>query len=271
MFPQTNWATSRVLQANGCDVVIPKSQVCCGAIHYHSGAAGPALEFAARNAAAFDVATLDAVIVNVAGCGSMLKDYGHIAEEAAAKEPSPRPSPVGMGEGEENPRPIQMGRGQGEGSSPAKAPTVLAQFASKVRDVSEFLADLSPVPPPGELRLRAVYHDACHLVHAQRVREQPRSLLALVPGLELVPLPESEVCCGAAGSYNLTEPEMSERLSQRKLRNILSCTPQAVITGNAGCSLQIQAALRRIGSPIWVAHPMDVLDLSYRKAQPPTT
>ncbi|HEV8068298.1 MAG TPA: heterodisulfide reductase-related iron-sulfur binding cluster [Planctomycetaceae bacterium] len=271
MFPQTNWATARVLQANGCDVVIPKSQVCCGAIHYHSGAEGPALEFAARNAAAFDVASLDAVIVNVAGCGSMLKDYGHIAEEAAVKEPSPRPSPIGMGEGEENPRPILMGRGQGEGSSPAKSPTVLGQFASKVRDVSEFLAELGPIPPPGELRLRAVYHDACHLVHAQRVREQPRSLLALVPGLELVPLPESEVCCGAAGSYNLTEPEMSERLSQRKLHNILSCTPQAVITGNAGCSLQIQAALRRIGSPIWVAHPMDVLDLSYRKAQPPTT
>jgi glycolate oxidase iron-sulfur subunit len=93
--------------------------------------------------------------------------------------------------------------------------------------------------------------------------------LALVRGLELVPLPESEVCCGAAGSYNPTEPEMSERLSQRKLRNILACDPQVVITGNAGCSLQIQAALRRAGSPIWVAHPMDVLDLTYREAQPP--
>jgi glycolate oxidase iron-sulfur subunit len=252
MFPQTNWATARVLQANGCDVVVPKSQVCCGAIHYHSGAEGPALEFAARNAAAFDVASLDAVIVNVAGCGSMLKDYGHIAEEA-----------------------LHGAQENSTGGQPAATPTgahsadSVARFASKVRDVSEFLAELGPIPPPGELRLRAVYHDACHLVHAQRVREQPRTLLALVPGLELVPLPESEVCCGAAGSYNLTEPEMSERLSQRKLRNILACTPQAVITGNAGCSLQIQAALRRAGSPIWVAHPMDVLDLSYRKAQPP--
>jgi|HubBroStandDraft_6_1064221.scaffolds.fasta_scaffold163603_2 glycolate oxidase iron-sulfur subunit len=253
MFPQTNWATARVLQANGCDVVVPKSQVCCGAIHYHSGAEGPALDFAARNAAAFDVASLDAVIVNVAGCGSMLKDYGHIAEEASHRAQG---NAIG-GKAASATRPV------------AHRTESVAKFASKVRDVSEFLAELGPLPPSGELRFRAVYHDACHLVHAQRVREQPRSLLALVPGLELVPLPESEVCCGAAGSYNLTEPEMSERLSQRKLRNILACDPQVVITGNAGCSLQIQAALRRAGSPIWVAHPMDVLDLSYRKAQPP--
>jgi glycolate oxidase iron-sulfur subunit len=246
MFPQTNWATARVLQANGCDVVIPRDQVCCGAIHYHSGAAAPALALAAQNAAAFDVSQLDAVIINVAGCGSMLKDYGHIAEEAA--------------------RASDGHAGQAPGLAGADS---LAQFASKVRDVSEFLAELGPIPPSGEIKLRATYHDACHLVHAQRVREQPRNLLALVPGLELVPLAESEICCGAAGSYNLTEPEMSERLSQRKLQNILACQPQAVITGNAGCSLQIQAALRRAGSPIWVAHPMDVLDLSYRNAQPP--
>jgi glycolate oxidase iron-sulfur subunit len=246
MFPQTNWATARVLQANGCDVVVPKNQGCCGAIHYHNGAAGPALAFAARNASAFNANDLDAVIVNVAGCGSMLKDYGHIAEEATHGASSQGNEAVSAGDAE-----------------------ACARFASKVRDVSEFLAELGALPPRGELRLRAVYHDACHLVHAQRVREQPRNLLALVPGLELVPLVESEVCCGAAGSYNLTEPEMSERLSQRKLRNILACEPQVVITGNAGCSLQIQAALRRAGSPIWVAHPMDVLDLSYRNAQPP--
>jgi glycolate oxidase iron-sulfur subunit len=246
MFPQTNWASARVLQANGCDVVTPKDQVCCGAIHYHSGAAEPALALAAQNAAAFDVTKLDAVIINVAGCGSMLKDYGHIAEEAA-RTPDEHAGRV--------PRPAGV--------------ESLAQFAAKVRDVSEFLVELGPIPPSGEIKLQATYHDACHLVHAQRVREQPRSLLALVPGLELVSLAESEVCCGAAGSYNLTEPEMSERLSQRKLQHILASHAQAVITGNAGCSLQIQAALRRAGSPIWVAHPMDVLDLSYRNAQPP--
>jgi glycolate oxidase iron-sulfur subunit len=262
MFPQTNWATARVLQANGCDVVVPRSQGCCGAIHYHSGAAGPALEFAARNAAAFDVAKLDAVIVNVAGCGSMLKDYGHIAEEASRSS--------GGGVSAKNVIGENTTGGQAASATRTDRVAALAGFASKVRDVSEFLAELGLVPPPGQVRLRAVYHDACHLVHAQRVREQPRNLLAMIPGLELVPLAESEVCCGAAGSYNLTEPEMSERLSQRKLRNILACEPQAVITGNAGCSLQIQAALRRAGSPIWVAHPMDVLDLSYRNTQPPT-
>jgi glycolate oxidase iron-sulfur subunit len=241
MFPQTNWATARVLQANGCDVVTPRSQTCCGAIHYHNGAAAPALDLAATNASAFNLDELDAVIINVAGCGSMLKDYGHIAVEAA----------------ESGNRGVE------------KNVAALERFASKVRDVSEFLALLGPIRPKGEIKLRAVYHDACHLVHAQKVREQPRDVLSLIPGLTLVPLPESEVCCGAAGSYNLMEPEMSDRLSERKLQNILSCNVDAVITGNAGCSLQIQAAIRRAGKKIWVAHPMDVLDLAYRGEQPP--
>jgi glycolate oxidase iron-sulfur subunit len=236
MFPQTNWATARVLQANGCDVITPRTQTCCGAIHYHNGAAAPALDLAATNASAFNVDELDAVIINVAGCGSMLKDYGHIAHEAVDN---------------------------GDRGVEKKVPA-LERFASKVRDVSEFLAALGPIRPQGEIRLRAVYHDACHLVHAQRVRDQPRELLGLIPGLTLIPLPESEVCCGAAGSYNLMEPEMSDRLSERKLQNILSCNVDAVITGNAGCSLQIQAAIRRAGQKIWVAHPVDVLDLAYR-------
>jgi glycolate oxidase iron-sulfur subunit len=237
MFGQTNWATARVLQANGCEVVVPGKQVCCGAIHYHSGSAAPALDFARTNSAAFAADGLDAVIINVAGCGSMLKDYGHIVRELAPQNDSLHES--------------------------------LARFAAKVRDVSEFLVELGPVPPAGEIPLRAVYHDACHLVHAQRVREQPRELLSLVPGLELAPLAEAEICCGAAGSYNLTEPEMSDRLAQRKVANILATKPQAVITGNAGCSLQIQAALRRAGANVWVAHPMDLLDLSYRGLKPP--
>jgi len=237
MFGQTNWATARVLQANGCEVVVPRGQGCCGAIHYHSGADAPAIEMAATNAAAFNPDDVDAVIVNVAGCGAMLKDYGHIAHEV-------------------------------EPGNHARQET-LSKFAGKVRDVSEFLMQLGPVAPEGEIRLRATYHDACHLVHAQKVREQPRDLLSLVPGLELVPLAESEICCGAAGSYNLTEPEMSDRLARRKLENILATKPQAVITGNAGCSLQIQATIRRAGHKIWVAHPMDILDLSYRREKPP--
>ena len=238
MFHHVNWATARVLQQNGCEVVVPRSQVCCGAIHYHSGAGEPALQLARTNAESLLSEDLDAVIINVAGCGSMLKDYGHMGEELA------------------------------------KGDTVLRQtlerFAHKVKDVSEFLAALGPIAPKGEIPLTATYHDACHLCHAQRIREQPRDLLALVPGLKLVPLAESEICCGAAGSYNLTEGEMADRLADRKLKNIVATGATAVIMGNAGCSLQIQAALRQAEKPIWVAHPMEILDLSYRGMKPPT-
>lgn len=237
MFGHVNWATARVLQANGCEVVIPKSQACCGAIHYHSGADAPALDFANQNAGAFNLEELDAVIINVAGCGSMLKDYGHVAHEVAPQDHA------------------QQER--------------LDKFAHKVMDISEFLMRLGPIKPQGTVKLRATYHDACHLVHAQKIREQPRDLLSLVPGLELVPLVESEICCGAAGSYNLTEPEMSDRLAQRKLDHILATKPDAVITGNAGCSLQIQASIRKAGHAIWVAHPMEILDLSYRQLPVP--
>jgi glycolate oxidase iron-sulfur subunit len=237
IFRHTHWATARVLQQNGCDVVVPRQQVCCGAIHYHSGAGAPALELAQANSSVFNSADVDAVIVNVAGCGSMLKDYGHIAQELA-------PANAGL---QEN----------------------LSRAASKMKDVSEFLADLGLIPPTGEIKLRAVYQDACHLGHAQRVREQPRDLLAQIPGLEIVPIAEADICCGAAGSYNLTEPEMSDRLAQRKLKNLLAAGPQAVITGNVGCSMQIQAALRQAGREIWVAHPMELLDLSYRGVKPP--
>ncbi len=238
MFDHTNWATARVLQANGCEVVTPRSQVCCGAIHYHSGSGQPALQFAADNFSAFEMADVDVVVVNVAGCGSMLKDYGHVARELQPDDASLRER--------------------------------LESFAAKVRDVSEFLVELGPRPPTGPIPLRATYHDACHLAHAQQVREPPRELLSLVPELELVPLAESEICCGAAGSYNLTEPEMSDRLAERKLANILDTGAEAVITGNAGCALQIQATLRHEGHTHWVAHPMDILDLSYRNLRPPS-
>ncbi|MGH7199806.1 MAG: (Fe-S)-binding protein, partial [Planctomycetaceae bacterium] len=231
LFPETNRATARVLQANGCEVVVPSGQVCCGAIHYHSGAGGPALDFARTNAETFPLSDIDAVIINVAGCGSMLKDYGHVAEE------------------------LDLDETQRE---------LLQNFAGKVKDVSEFLMELGPRPPRGEVSVRATYHDACHLVHAQKVREPPRRLLEMVPGLELVPLHESDICCGAAGSYNLTEGEMADRLGRRKVENILATGAEAVITGNAGCSLQIQSALRRSGHDVPVLHPMDVLDLSYR-------
>lgn len=239
MFHHVNWATARVLQQNGCEVVIPRNQACCGAIHYHSGAGLPALELARTNLGAFQAPDIDAVIINVAGCGSMLKDYGHVGEELAKPDQKLRAS--------------------------------LESFAHKVKDVSEFLMELGPVAPKGEIPLVATYHDACHLCHAQKIREQPRQLLSLVPGLELIPLPESEICCGAAGSYNLTEGEMADRLANRKRKNILSTGATTVISGNAGCTLQIQAALRQAGSPVWVAHPMEILDLSYRGQKPPVS
>jgi glycolate oxidase iron-sulfur subunit len=232
MFHHVNWATARVLQANGCDVLVPQSQQCCGAIHYHSGSGGPALDFARRNTAAFDRLDVDAVIVNVAGCGSMLKDYGHLARDVAP------------------------------GDADVREP--LERLAGRVQDVAEFLAHLGPIAPTGAVPWTATYHDACHLVHAQRIREQPRELLALVPGLKLVPLPESDICCGAAGSYNLTEGEMADRLGERKAFHILDSGAQAIITGNAGCTLQIQAALRKLGRPLPVVHPMEILDWSYR-------
>ncbi len=226
MFRATHWATARVLQANGCDVLVPREQVCCGAIHLHAGASGPAREFSDTNVAAFPLTSVDAVVVNVAGCGAMLKDYGH----------------------------HWSGPGQ-----PARQ-----AFADKVQDVHAFLNALGLIAPTGELPIRATYHDACHLAHAQQIRSAPRDLLRQIPGLELMDLPESELCCGAAGTYNLTEPEMSNRLGSRKLDNILGTRARVAVTANAGCQLQIMKEARRAREPISVYHPMDLLDKSYR-------
>lgn len=231
LFRGTHWATARVLQENGCDVLVPRGQVCCGAIHFHAGSSEPAREFADRNLEIFQRAGVDAVVVNVAGCGAMLKDYGHHWHDDR-----------------------QAAR---------------AEFAGQVRDVHEFLDQLGFIPPTGEIRRRATYHDACHLGHAQRVREAPRRMLAQVPGLELVELSESEVCCGAAGTYNLTQPEMAGRLARRKLEHIRDTDAELVLTANAGCLLQIMRQAREDRTRMWIAHPMELLDLSYRGLQPP--
>ena len=235
MFSGTNRATARVLQQNGCDVVIPRDQACCGAIHYHSGAADPAMAFAVQNAQAFGDEPLDAVIVNVAGCGSMLKDYGHIAAEL---------------------------------DQPEETVEAVGNFAASVRDVNEFLDDLGLIKPAGAIPLRAVYHDACHLQHAQQVREQPRRILNSIPGLELLTPAETEICCGAAGSYSLTQPDMADRLGKRKTDHLLATEPQIVLTANAGCSLQLQAHLKRQDKPLRVFHPIQLLDMSYRGERP---
>jgi glycolate oxidase iron-sulfur subunit len=233
LFHHVNWATARVLQINGCDVWTPRAQVCCGALHYHSGQESPAIRFATRNCEVF-LGThtrkrdheIDAIIMNVAGCGSMRKEIPHLLEHTQFAEASKR-------------------------------------FANKMRDINEFLIELGPVKPTHPLNLRATYHDACHLCHAQGIRSQPRRLLGMIPGLELVPLNESEVCCGAAGSYNLTEPEMAERLGERKANHLLDTKPQAVFTANAGCLLQIAKHLRARTPDVWVAHPVEALWRSY--------
>ena len=226
MFPETNAATARVLQANGCEVVIPPAQGCCGAIHYHSGSEGPALDFARKNLVAFDPDRFDAIIVNAAGCGAMLKDYAHLLPDRDAE--------------------------------------AARRFVAKVRDISEFLVELGPIPPKFAMPIEVTYHDPCHLCHAQQVRNQPRQLLGLIPGLKLVPLDESELCCGAAGTYNLTQPEMSDRLGRRKLDRIAATGAAIVATGNVGCILQIARQAKQAGSPLQVVHPIDLLDRAYR-------
>ena len=229
MFRHVHWATLRVLQHNGCDVFIPDGQGCCGAIHYHAGSSDGARKMADANVAAFDVDDFDAVVVNHAGCGAMMKEYGiHWDDE---KQEARR------------------------------------RFAEKVKDVNELLDALVPIAPPGRIEAVATYHDACHLAHAQKVVEAPRRLLAQIPGLVLVDLPETEICCGSAGVYNLNQPEMAGRLARRKLQNILRTGAQIVLASNAGCLLQIGREVRRHRKPLLVVHPMELLDLSYRGEQ----
>jgi glycolate oxidase iron-sulfur subunit len=227
-FPETNLATARVLQKNGCEVWIPRTQVCCGALHYHAALEDPAKQFARQNCQAFlpSGKDVDAIIVNAAGCGAMLKEYGHLFHHAPEAEQA-------------------------------------AAFAKKVKDVSEFLMELGPVKPAHPLKLRAAYHDACHLCHGQQIRKQPRQLLELIPELQIVPLNESEICCGAAGSYNLTQPEMAERLGERKAKNILATGADAVFAGNVGCLIQLGRYLRSQKPDLMIAHPIDALWASY--------
>ncbi len=232
MYPETNAATARVLQQNGCEVVVPRGQACCGAIHYHSGVEAPALDLARRNIKAFDPDRFDAIVVNAAGCGAMLKDYAHLLPDADHD--------------------------------------AAERFVAKVKDISEFLVALGPIAPKHGIPMKVTYHDACHLCHGQQVRTPaPPVASAMIPGLELVPLEESEICCGAAGTYNLTQPEMSERLGRRKMDHIAATGAEIVVTGNVGCILQIARQAKDRGSLVEVAHPVDLLDRAYRGETPP--
>jgi glycolate oxidase iron-sulfur subunit len=225
IFRHVHWATLRVLQQNGCDVFIPPEQGCCGAIHFHSGNSRAARQMADANLVAFELDRYDAIVVNHAGCGAMMKEYGLHWRD---------------------------------GLQPHRE-----KFAAKVKDINEFLDSLGLIAPQGRVDAVATYHDACHLAHAQAITAAPRRLLAAVPGLRLRELPESGMCCGSAGVYNLNEAEMADRLARRKLDNIVSTGAQIVLASNAGCLLQIQSEIRRADLPLRVMHPMEILELSY--------
>jgi glycolate dehydrogenase iron-sulfur subunit len=245
-FPQVNVATARVLAAEGCDVIIPSDQGCCGALSLHSGRVSEAARFARRTIAAFERAGVDAIVVNSAGCGSAMKEYG-----ALLAGPAERDDPA------EGP-----GRAERDGWA-----VRAAALSGKVRDFSEFLAGLPGGPRAArhELPVTVAYHDACHLAHAQRIRQQPRDLLAAIPGLRLVEVGDSGTCCGSAGVYNLLQPAAARELGERKAAAIQATGADLVVSGNPGCSLQIAATLAGSGGATpAVAHIAEVLDASIR-------
>ena len=229
--PDINHATLRVLAQNGVETVIPKSQVCCGALAAHTGAAWQAKQFAKQNLTAFP-SDVDAVLTNAAGCGSGMHEYAlwlrGEPEQAAAEE-----------------------------------------FVKRVRDVSAFLVELGiETLPDLDSPMRVAFHAACHLAHAQKVRSQPRQLLKSIGNLELVEIPDGEICCGSAGTYNIEQPQTAAELGEQKAQAVLSTQPDAVATGNIGCMTQIESHLQRLGRPVPVMHTMQILDRAYRQQRP---
>jgi len=232
-YPRVNAATARVLALEGCDVIIPRGQGCCGALSMHAGREAEAVSFARRTIEAFERAGVDTIVVNSAGCGSAMKEY----ERLLSGDPD------------------WAGRA--------------AAMSGRVRDLSEFLAELGPVAPRHPLPVTAAYHDACHLGHAQRITRQPRELLRAIPELTLVELPDAGTCCGSAGVYNLLQPEAASELGARKAKAVLDAGAPLLISANPGCSLQIAAALADRGERIAVAHTAEILDASLRGLPPP--
>jgi glycolate oxidase iron-sulfur subunit len=226
LFTDTNRATERTLAVNGYSMRAAPGQRCCGALHAHAGDDEAARRLARANIAAFERANADYVCTNAAGCGAMMKEYGHLLRD----DPEWRER--------------------------------AARVSSKVRDVSELLAAAGP-ERGGDVPVRVAYDAPCHLVHAQRVAAPPLDVLRAIPGLELVPLAESDMCCGSAGIYNLVEPEVSDSVLDRKLGHVDESAPALVATGNPGCLMQIGAGLLRAGSKTRTVHPVELLDKSY--------
>ena len=231
-FPGVNAATARVLQAEGCDVVIPNTQGCCGALSAHSGRHTEAQKYARAVIDAFRDAGVERVVVNAAGCGSTMKEYADLlADDPVYGVPA-------------------------------------AEFADSVRDVAEVLVEIGPVAPRHPLNVTIAYHDACHLAHAQGIRSQPRKLLRDIPGLELREIAESEICCGSAGIYNILNPEPARELGDRKARNIVATGAQLLVTANPGCLMQVASSIERTGHLIAMTHTVEVLDASIRGLSP---
>jgi glycolate oxidase iron-sulfur subunit len=228
-FAGVNQATIDVLAAEGCTVEAPAAQGCCGALALHAGNIDQARGLARHNIEVFEKSGVDRIVVNAAGCGSSMKEYGELFHDD----------------------PAWAGR--------ARA------FSAKVRDVSEVLMEIGePRAQRHPITARVVYHDACHLAHAQGVRAQPRSLLAAIPGIELLSPAEAEICCGSAGIYNLVQPEPAAQLGERKARHIAALKPDIIATGNPGCTLQIAAAGRRLGHDWKIVHPIELIDRSIK-------
>ena len=234
-FPDVNRDTVDCLLANGCEVFTPRGYACCGSLHAHNGELELARELARRSIDLFQPEKLDAIIINAAGCGSHLKHYDRLLADD----------------------PQYAGRAR--------------DWSRKAKDISEFLVSIGFRKPSAlstqHPALRIAYHEACHLVHGQKVSQQPKEILKAVPGLELVELPESTWCCGSAGIYNITQPEMSMQLLDRKMKHIRSTGVTMVASANPGCTIQLDAGGRKFGPPIGVAHPVSLLAQAYREEE----
>lgn len=230
-FARLNDATVRVLQRNGCEVTVPAAQTCCGALHVHSGLPEQARVLARKNVDALVDGNYDAIITNAAGCGSTLKEYGELLER--------------------------------DQSYSAKA----HQFASRVRDVNEFLASIEWNTRFGALPLNITYQDSCHLVHGQKVRVAPRQLLRSIPGIQFREMPLADQCCGSAGIYNIVQPDMATALLEKKMVSVESTRAEVIVTANPGCMLQLRAGVAQFGSGQRVAHVVEILDEAYRASR----
>jgi glycolate oxidase iron-sulfur subunit len=228
-FQHVNQATARVLAAEGCEVVIPQAQECCGALMLHSGLDEQASALARRMIATFEKAKVETIVINAAGCGSTMKEYGHLLRD--------------------------------DPEWAARA----ADFSARCKDISEILCELPARSPRHALPMRVAYHDACHLRHAQAIHAEPRRLLAAIPGLEVAEMEEPTLCCGSAGVYNLLKPEPANQLGDRKVENLLATKAEAVISANPGCLLQLMSGLRRRGlDAMPTYHMVELLDASIR-------